>query len=90
MLEQYIHAIEITCLPNDLPETLEFDVTHLAEGDSLHISDVTLPAGVRATHAPEVVIAHVGKQGSGTDETEVTPAAGAAAAPAAGTPSAKS
>jgi large subunit ribosomal protein L25 len=87
LLEQYIHAIEITCLPNDLPETLEFDVTHLAEGDSLHIADVTFPAGVRATHAPEVVIAHVGKQGSGTDEAAVTPAAGAA--PVAGTPSAK-
>jgi large subunit ribosomal protein L25 len=82
LLEQYIHAIEITCLPNDLPEVLEFDVTHLDEGDSLHIADVTLPAGVRTTHASDVVIAHVGKQGSGTDEAEVTPAAGAPAAAA--------
>ena len=84
LLEQYIHAIEITCLPNDLPETLEFDVTHLAEGDSLHIADVIFPAGVRATHAPEVVIAHVGKQGSGTDDVEAT--ATAAAAPVASAP----
>ena len=81
LLEQYIHALEITCLPNDLPEVLEFDVTHLAEGDSLHIADVIFPQGVRATHAAEVVIAHVGKQGAGTDDAAaVTPAAGAPAA----------
>jgi large subunit ribosomal protein L25 len=82
LLEQYIHAIEITCLPNDLPAVLEFDVTHLEEGDSLHIADVNFPSGVRPTHAPDVVIAHVGKQGSGTDEVEVTPET-AAATPAA-------
>ncbi|WAC20435.1 50S ribosomal protein L25 [Luteolibacter sp. SL250] len=68
ILEQYIHALEITCLPNDLPDTLEFDVTHLQEGDSLHISDVKLPAGVRATHAGEVVIAHIGKSGAAISE----------------------
>jgi len=72
ILEQYIHALEITCLPNDLPDTLEFDVTHLQEGDSLHISDVKLPAGVRATHAGEVVIAHIGKTGAGISEAAAT------------------
>ena len=81
LLEQYIHAVEITCLPNDLPETLGFDVSHLDVGDSLHIADVSFPAGIRPTHAPNVVIAHVGKQGSGTDDV-------AAATP--GTPAAKS
>ena len=68
ILEQYIHALEITCLPNDLPDTLEFDVTHLKEGDSLHIADVKLPAGVRSTHAGEVVIAHIGKSGAAISE----------------------
>ncbi len=81
LLEQYILAVEITCLPNDLPETLGFDVSHLDVGDSLHIADVSFPAGIRPTHAPNVVIAHVGKQGSGTDEaaaaTPGAPAAGA-------------
>ncbi len=72
ILEQYIHALEITCLPNDLPDTLEFDVAHLQEGDSLHISDVKLPAGVRATHAGEVVIAHIGKSGAAISEAAAT------------------
>jgi large subunit ribosomal protein L25 len=85
LIEQYLHMVEITCLPNDLPEGLEFDVTHLAEGDSLHISEVTFPPGVRPTHAANVVIAHVGKQGSGEEAAE---AAASAATPAA-TPAAK-
>jgi large subunit ribosomal protein L25 len=68
MLDQYIHAMEITCLPNDLPDTLEFDVAHLQEGESLHISDVTFPSGVRPTHAGEVVIATIIKTGAAISE----------------------
>lgn len=68
ILEQYVHAVEITCLPNDLPDTLEFDVSNLGEGDSLHIADVTFPQGVRPTHAGEVVIAHIGKSSAAISE----------------------
>lgn len=79
LLEIYLHTVEVTCLPNDLPDTLEFDVTHLGVGDSLHIADVSFPEGVTPTHSSEVVIAHVGKQGG--HDTEV--AVEAEAAPAA-------
>ena len=72
ILEQYVHAVEIVCLPNDLPDTLEFDVSHLGEGDSLHISDVKFPQGVRPTHAGEVVIAHIGKTGGAISEEAST------------------
>jgi large subunit ribosomal protein L25 len=72
ILEQYVHAVEIVCLPNDLPDTLEFDVSHLGEGDSLHISDVKFPQGVRPTHAGEVVIAHIGKTGGALSEEAAT------------------
>jgi len=75
LVEQYVHAIEITCLPNDLPETLEVDISHLQVGDSLHIGDITYPAGVKATHAADVVVAHIGKPSAAVSEE-------AAAAPA--------
>ncbi|MCF7674034.1 MAG: 50S ribosomal protein L25 [Akkermansiaceae bacterium] len=78
LIELYLHMVEVVCLPNDLPEAVEFDVTHLNEGDSLHISEVTFPAGVRPTHAPEVTIAHVGKQGSGEEAAAEAEAAGGA------------
>ncbi|TMN33467.1 50S ribosomal protein L25/general stress protein Ctc [Pseudoalteromonas sp. S2755] len=38
--------IEITCLPARLPEFIEVDVATLAVGETLHLSDINLPAGV--------------------------------------------
>ena len=75
LVEQYVHAIEITCLPNDLPETIEVDITKLEVGDSLHIGDITYPKGVRATHAADVVVAHIGKPAAAvSEEAAATPA----------------
>ncbi len=41
-----IVEVEILCLPKDLPEYLEVDVSGLEIGDSVHLSDVPLPEGV--------------------------------------------
>ncbi len=38
--------IEIQCLPGDLPEYIEVDVSALEIGDSLHLSDIKLPKGM--------------------------------------------
>ena len=38
--------IEITCLPKALPEFVEVNVADLVAGDSIHLSDLKLPAGV--------------------------------------------
>lgn len=38
--------IEVSCLPKDLPEYVEVDVLALEIGDSVHLSDITLPEGV--------------------------------------------
>ena len=75
LIEQYVHAIEITCLPNDLPETIEVDISKLHIGDSLHIGEISYPTGVRATQAADVVVAHVSKAAAAVSED-------AAAAPA--------
>ncbi len=75
LIEQYVHAIELTCLPNDLPETIEVDISGLQIGDSLHIGDIVLPAGVKAIQAADVVVAHIGKPAGAVSED-------AAAAPA--------
>jgi len=74
LVEQYVHALEISCLPNDLPETIEVDISALNIGDSLHISDIKLPSGVRATHAGEVVVAHIGKPAAAVSEEAAAPA----------------
>jgi len=38
--------IEISCLPKDLPEYLEVDMTELDIGESIHLSDIVFPEGV--------------------------------------------
>ncbi len=39
-------AVEVSCLPGDLPEFIEFDVQELDVGDVIHMSELTLPAGL--------------------------------------------
>jgi large subunit ribosomal protein L25 len=86
LLEHTVHSLEIRCLPNDLPETLVADVTNLDVGDSLHIGELVLPKGVKATHAADVVVAHVAKARVVEEEpaaaTPAKAAPGAKAAPA--------
>lgn len=42
------YTVEVICRPNDIPEQLEVDLTPFELGDSVHISAVTMPAGVTA------------------------------------------
>lgn len=42
--------IEVTCLPADLPEYISVDAGAMDIGDILHVSELTLPAGVEVTH----------------------------------------
>jgi large subunit ribosomal protein L25 len=46
MLEQLINEIRVKCIPSLIPEVISLDVTGLAVGDSLHVSDVDLGEGV--------------------------------------------
>ncbi len=41
--------VEVTCLPKDLPEFLELDITDMELNQLLHLSDVVVPEGVELT-----------------------------------------
>jgi large subunit ribosomal protein L25 len=41
-----VNDVEITCLPKDLPEYLELDISHLELDEMMYITDVKLPEGV--------------------------------------------
>ncbi|WP_108447127.1 50S ribosomal protein L25/general stress protein Ctc [Halomonas denitrificans] len=45
-LHQLASEVEISCLPKDLPEYLEIDISAVEMGTTLHLSDLTVPAGV--------------------------------------------
>lgn len=59
VLDQVLRDIEIECLPANLPEELEIDVTEMAIGDSMHVSDLTAPEGVTILTSEERVLANV-------------------------------
>ena len=59
LMESFVHDVEVECLPKDLPEHLEVDVTGLALGHSLHIRDVQAPEGVRILNPPDQVVCTV-------------------------------
>ncbi len=42
ILQHVLHELEISCLPADIPEHIEVDVTELDVGDSIHIGDLPL------------------------------------------------
>ncbi|MEW5814249.1 MAG: 50S ribosomal protein L25 [Spirochaetota bacterium] len=59
--EHLLHELEIECLPKDLPAEIRIDVSNLDVGNSIHVSDLTPPPGVRFLNSPEqgiVVITH--------------------------------
>ncbi|KAA0014195.1 50S ribosomal protein L25/general stress protein Ctc [Billgrantia pellis] len=40
------NEVQISCLPKDLPDFLEVDISNVELGTTLHLSDLVLPAGV--------------------------------------------
>ena len=46
MVTQTITEVEIIALPKDIPEYLEIDIENVHLGESLHLSDLKLPADV--------------------------------------------
>ncbi|MFW5718223.1 MAG: 50S ribosomal protein L25 [Spirochaetota bacterium] len=59
ILEQQLYEVEIECLPQDIPDAFQVDVSGLAVGDSLHVSDLEAPEGVTILTSEENVIALV-------------------------------
>lgn len=46
LLEQILHSIEVLVDPANIPNHIDVDVTNLAMGHSLHVSELSLPAGL--------------------------------------------
>lgn len=85
IISHVMAELDITCLPADLPEFVEVDLTNLDIGHSIHLADIKLPKGVAAViHGgednPTIATATIP---AGKVEAEATAAAAAPAAPAA-------
>lgn len=59
-LHEILHRdIEVECLPDDIPEKFDIDVTGLMLGDALRASDVPLTESMVLVSKPNMVISHV-------------------------------
>lgn len=61
VLEHLLWEIQVECLPTDIPQKLEVDVSNLKIGDALFIKDIVAPKGVKILNDPEVRIFTVEK-----------------------------
>ncbi|HEY6132232.1 MAG TPA: 50S ribosomal protein L25/general stress protein Ctc [Halioglobus sp.] len=84
MIQHQTTDIEVQCLPADIPAFIEVDMLNVETGQIVHLSDVTLPAGVTSIalalgedHDLAVASVIAPKGGDGEEETP-------AAAPAEG------
>ncbi len=59
VIEQIIHDLPIKCIPSNIPETIEVDISHLELHEVLHVSDLTMGEGVEITVAPERTVCSV-------------------------------
>lgn len=51
--------LDVVCLPTNIPEKIEIDVTELNIGDAIYVKDIVLPEGVATKHDPEAILVSV-------------------------------
>ncbi len=76
-----VTEVEINCLPKDLPEYIDVDLSELELGQSLHLSDIKLPKGVELVQLlqgeeHDVAIAAIQATRGAADAEETEAAAG--------------
>jgi len=78
ILEQIITELRVKCIPSLIPEVVALDVTGLAVGDAIHVSDVDFGEGVEilvdpsrticSVHIPKVAVAEEEELEEGLEE----------------------
>jgi large subunit ribosomal protein L25 len=83
VVNHVVNELNIQCLASQLPEFISVDLGELTKGQSLHVSDIKLPAGIKVvTHGkPNPVIVSANVQAAEVEEVAPVPVV-AAAAPA--------
>jgi large subunit ribosomal protein L25 len=76
ILQEVSRELEIRCLPTQIPDYLEVDISSLKDiGDSLHVEDLKLPEGVRVLSDAQLTLITVVPPME--EKTEAQAAAGA-------------
>jgi large subunit ribosomal protein L25 len=92
LLDQQVFTLPVEAKPQDIPGSIEVDVSHLDMGDQLRLAELTLPAGVVSPLEPDTLLATIAvprgleaeEEGEGELEGEGGEAEGGAEAAAEG------
>jgi large subunit ribosomal protein L25 len=57
VISHVLTELDISCLPKDLPEFVEVDLSNLEAGHSIHLADLKLPNGVSAVSQENLTVA---------------------------------
>ncbi|MEN6615347.1 MAG: hypothetical protein ABFD12_02225 [Syntrophorhabdus sp.] len=55
MVDVHLRSVKVECLPNQIPEDINLDISELDIGDSVHVSDLKLP-GVKVIDHADIAI----------------------------------
>ena len=87
LVNHILTELQVSCLPADLPEAIEVDLSKLEKGQTLTLKDIALPKGVEAVlhgHSAEDMVLVSVVMPAAEAEAEAAPAADAPAAPSEG------
>lgn len=56
VIEHHLREVEIECLPANVPERIEFDISALGIGDAVRVGDLTAPEGVEFLTDPDTMV----------------------------------
>jgi large subunit ribosomal protein L25 len=59
LLEHFLREVEVECLPTEIPVNVEFDISVLKIGDTVHVRDVAAPTNAKILSDADGVIASV-------------------------------
>jgi large subunit ribosomal protein L25 len=59
LLEQLLFNVTVEAMPGNIPNSLTVDVSGLALGDQLHVSDIPVPTGVTLQHEDDELIVQI-------------------------------
>lgn len=57
MVDQTLYHLTVSAKPAEIPDEIEVDISEMTLGDAIHVSDITLPAGVTTLVDPEDAVA---------------------------------
>lgn len=78
VLEQALHHLLVEARPSDVPTSVEYDISALMIGDTVHVRDIAIPAGVTVVQGGDALVAQIsaprvsraaGGEGAAEDES---------------------